>query len=70
MLLLTNCEFHTGKYLDRSFEVRTEQSEVRTKNKGPNILPSLNSELDILVLASLNATVGREIFPVPLSHLK
>ena len=24
MLLLTNCEVHTGKYLDRSFEVRTE----------------------------------------------
>ena len=32
MLLLTNCEVHTGKYLDRSFEVRTERSEVRTKN--------------------------------------
>ena len=25
MLLLTNCEVHTGKYLDRSFEVRTER---------------------------------------------
>ena len=23
MLLLTNCEVHTGKYLDRSFEVGT-----------------------------------------------
>ena len=33
MLLLTNCEVHTGKYLDRSFEVRTERSEVRTKTK-------------------------------------
>ena len=32
MLLLTNCEVHTGKYLGRSFEVRTERSEVRTKN--------------------------------------
>ena len=32
MLLLTNFEVHTGKYLDRSFEVRTERSEVRTKN--------------------------------------
>ena len=32
MLLLTNCEVHTGKYLDRIFEVRTERSEVRTKN--------------------------------------
>ena len=32
MLLLTNCEVHAGKYLDRSFEVRTERSEVRTKN--------------------------------------
>ena len=30
MLLLTNCEVHTGKYLDRSFEVRTERSEVHT----------------------------------------
>ena len=25
MLLLTNCGVHTGKYLDRSFEVRTER---------------------------------------------
>ena len=25
MLLLTNCEVHTGKYLNRSFEVRTER---------------------------------------------
>ena len=25
MLLLTNCEVHTGKYLDRSFELRTER---------------------------------------------
>ena len=25
MLLLTNCEVHTGKYLDRSVEVRTER---------------------------------------------
>ena len=32
MLLLTNCEVRTGKYLDRSFEVRTERSEVRTKS--------------------------------------
>ena len=32
LLLLTNCEVHTGKYLDCSFEVRTERSEVRTKN--------------------------------------
>ena len=31
MLLLTNCGVHTGKYLDRGFKVRTEQSEVRTK---------------------------------------
>ena len=25
MLLLTNCEVHTGKYLERNFEVRTER---------------------------------------------
>ena len=25
MLLLTNCEVHMGKYLDSSFEVRTER---------------------------------------------
>ena len=25
MLLLTNCEVHTGKYLDCSFEVQTER---------------------------------------------
>ena len=29
MLLLTNCEVHTGKYSDRSLDVRTERSEVR-----------------------------------------
>ena len=28
MLLLTNCEVHTGKYLDRSFELRTERSDI------------------------------------------
>ena len=32
MLLLTNCEVHTRKYSDRSLDVRTERSEVRTKN--------------------------------------
>ena len=32
MLLLTNCEVHMGKYLDRSFELRIEQSEVGRKN--------------------------------------
>ena len=35
MLLLTNCEVHTEKFSDRSFEVRTERSEIRTKNSGP-----------------------------------
>ena len=35
MLLLTNCEVYTGKYSDRSFEVRTERSEVHTKSWGP-----------------------------------
>ena len=29
MLLLTNCEVLTGKYSDRSLDVRTERSEVR-----------------------------------------
>ena len=32
VLLLTNCEVNTGKYLDCSFEVRTERSEVHMKN--------------------------------------
>ena len=32
MLLLTNCEVHTGKHSDRSLDVRTKRSEVRTKN--------------------------------------
>ena len=32
MLVLTNCEVHAGKYLDRSFEVQAERSEVRTKS--------------------------------------
>ena len=31
MLLLTNCEVHTGKYSDRNLDVPTERSEVRTK---------------------------------------
>ena len=34
MLLLTNCEVHTGKYSDRSFEIWTE---VRRKKYGLNI---------------------------------
>ena len=33
MLLLTSCEVHTGKYLDRSFEVRTEWSECQHLDK-------------------------------------
>ena len=33
MLLFTNCEVDTAKYLDRSFDVWTEWNEVRTKNK-------------------------------------
>ena len=37
MLLLTNCGVHARKYLDRSFEVRTERSLVSTKNSGSNI---------------------------------
>ena len=37
MLLLTNCEVHAGKYLDRSFEVRTEQkTKVQIFPYGPN----------------------------------
>ena len=32
MLLLTNCEVHTRTYLDRSFEVWTERSEVHMKS--------------------------------------
>ena len=34
VLLKTNCEVHTEKYLDRSFKVRTEWNEVHTKNQG------------------------------------
>ena len=36
MLLLTNCEVHTGKYLDRSFEVRTERRETLRIDTGQN----------------------------------
>ena len=32
LLPMTNSEVHAKKYLDRSFEVRTERSEVRTKS--------------------------------------
>ena len=35
--LLTSCEVHVGKYSNRSFEVRSEQSEVHTKNLGASI---------------------------------
>ena len=34
MLILTNCEVHTAKYLNRSSDV---PKEVRRKNPGPNI---------------------------------
>ena len=87
MLLLTNCEVHTGKYSDRSFEVRTERkAEVRIFSrmdltigqqelyciaiiKDQRSKFSLDSVLNISV-SSLNAAVGREFFPVPISHLK
>ena len=37
MLLLPNCEVHTGKYLDRSFEARTEgKSKVQIFAYGPH----------------------------------
>ena len=39
MLLLTNCEVHRGKYSDRSFEVRTERSDVRTKDLRSQYFP-------------------------------
>ena len=39
MLLLTNCEVHTGPYSDRSLDVRTERSNIRTKYYSPNIFP-------------------------------
>ena len=74
MLLLTNCEVHTGKYSDRSFEVRTERkpkvrifSRMDRTNWSIRALlyshnqrpkPSLNSTLNIFV-SSLNAVVGR-----------
>ena len=77
MLLLTNCEVHTGKYSDRGFEVRTERkAEVRMFSRmdrtnwsvrallyshSQRPKPSLNSVLNIFV-SSLNAAVGREIF--------
>ena len=41
MLLLTNCEIHAGKYLDHSFEVRTERSE---KNEEEFHIDLLSSE--------------------------
>ena len=37
MLLLTNCETHTAKYLDPSFKAGTELSEICRKNYVPNI---------------------------------
>ena len=33
MLLFTNCEVHTSKYSDCSFDERTEWDEIRTKTK-------------------------------------
>ena len=39
MLLLTNCEVHTGKYCDRSFEVQTERSEVHNEQLRSEYFP-------------------------------
>ena len=36
--LLTDFAISTGKYLDCSYDMRTEQSEVRGKSKGPNFI--------------------------------
>ena len=35
--LLTSCEVHVGKYSNRSFEVRSKQSEVHMKNLGASV---------------------------------
>ena len=58
MLLLTNCE----KVFGSQFYCVAIIKDQRPK-------PSLISVLNIFV-SSLNAAVGKEIFPVPLSHLK
>ena len=44
MLLLSNCEVHTSKYSNSSFEVRTEQNEVHTKI-GVQIFSAWNEKL-------------------------
>ena len=53
MVLLTNCEVHTGKY---SGSIR---ASLYSHNQRPK--PSLNSVVNIFV-SSLNAAVGREFF--------
>ena len=74
MVLLTNCEVHTGKYSDRSCEVRTERktkvrifSRMDRTNWSIRALlyihnqrpkPSLNSKLNIFV-SSFNTVIGR-----------
>ena len=37
MLLLTDCEVHTARYLDHSFEVGNIWNEVHTKHLGSDI---------------------------------
>ena len=65
MLLLTNCEVHTGKYLDRSFEVRTEQTEVRTKTR-VQIFPVWTSQL----VNNMNSSFFAFLAPVQVENLK
>ena len=61
MLLLTNCEVHTEKHSDRSFDVRTERSECIAIIKDKRSKRSLNSALKMFV-SSLNAAIGRKFF--------
>ena len=92
MLLLTNCEVHTGNIRTevlkyglnemrslRKAEVRIFSRMDRTnwsirallyshKQRAKTEAFSLNSVLNIFV-SSLNAAVGREIFPVPISQI-
>ena len=54
MLLLTNCEVHTGKYLDRSSEIRIELSVFTHHIYGSRHLFVVgNLKIDLRVISNI-----------------
>ena len=59
MLLLTDCEVHTAKYLGCSFDVQTEQNEVRTKLRSEYFPYTTKNWLIRALLKRHNELVGK-----------